>query len=222
MAQMAGPNDELPDAIGGLASDTTELGIVVGDMFQYAAASLFEREPEAARYAMDTRAWVGQAIGVLRRRARHIIVRFSPRGADLRRIAELQQAAGEYARIAESAGHIAEHALALDGDADSLLASIHPDMPELTRALISEIVERMRGVFLVTASRDAMLAANLIERKDQFEALYRRIKALLDWRIREDPYNAFPVQRILIVVSDIYQISLSIIAICIAALGQGL
>jgi hypothetical protein len=222
MAQMAGPNNDLSDALGALASDTTELGIVVGDMFQYAAASLFGREPEAARYAMDTRAWVGQAVNVLRLRGRHIIEHFGPRGDALRRIAELQQATGEYARIAENAGHIAEHALAFDGGADDLLASIHADMPELTRALIFEIIERMRGVFLITASRDMALAANLIQSKDQVEALYRRVKALLDWRVRQDPFHALPIQRMLIVVTDVYQISLSLVAICSAALGQGM
>jgi phosphate uptake regulator len=219
MAQTAGPNDELPDALGALASDTTELGIVVGDMFQYAAASLFGREPEAARYAMETRAWVTQSVSVLRRRTLYLIQRFAPQGDDLRRIAELQQAASEYARIAERAGHVAEHALHLDGGADALLASIHAEAPDLMRALISEIVERMRGVFLVTASRDMALARDLIERDAEVETLYRRVKALLDWRIRNDPFNALPMQRLLIVASDVRQIGASVVAICSAALG---
>lgn len=220
MAQTAGPNDELPDALGGLASDTTELGIVVGDMFQYAAASLFGREPEAARYAMETRAWVTQSVSVLRRRTLYLIQRFAPQGDDLRRIAELQQAASEYTRIAERAGHVAEHALHLDGGADALLASIHVEAPDLMRALISEIVERMRGVFLVTASRDMTLARDLIERDVEVETLYRRVKALLDWRIRNDPFNALPMQRLLIVASDVRQIGTSVVAICSAALGS--
>lgn len=221
MAQTAGPNDELPDALGALASDTTELGIVVGDMFQYAAASLFGREPEAARYAMETRAWVAQSVSVLKRRAIYIIQRFAPQGDDLRRIAELQQAASEYARIAERAGRVAEHALHLDGAADDLLASIHADAPDLLRALISEIVEQMRGVFLVTASRDMTLAGALVAREANVETLYRRVKTQLDWRIRNDPFNALPVQRLLIVASDVRQIGSSVVAICGAALGRG-
>ena len=219
MAQTAGPNDELPDALGALASDTTELGIVVGDMFQYAAASLFGREPEAARYAMETRAWVAQSVSVLRRRAVYIMQRFAPQGDDLRRIAELQQAASEYARIAERAGHVAEHALQLDGGADTLLDSIHAEAPDLMRELISEIVERMRGVFLVTASRDMALARELIARDAEVEGLYGRVKALLDWRIRNDPFNALPMQRLVIVASDVRQIGVSVVAICGAALG---
>jgi phosphate uptake regulator len=219
MAQITGPNDELPDALGALATDTTELGIVVGDMFQYAAASLFGREPEAARYAMETRAWVTQSVTVLRRRAQRLIQQFAPQGDDLRRIAELQQAASEYARIAERAGHVAEHALRLDGAADALLVSIHAEAPDLMRALISEIVERMRGVFLVTASRDMVLARDLIERDSEVETLYRRVKALLDWQIRNDPFNALPIQRLLIVTSNIRQIGSSVVAICSAALG---
>ncbi len=219
MAQTTGPNDELSDALGALASDTTELGIVVGDMFQYAAASLFGREPEAARYAMETRAWVTQSVNVLRRRALVIIQRFTPQGDDLRRIAELQQATSEYARIAERAGHVAEHALRLDGGADILLASIHAEAPDLIRSFISEIIDRMRGVFLVTASRDMELARDLITRDPEVEVLYQRIKALLDWRIRNDPFNALPMQRLLIVASDVRQIDASIVAICGAALG---
>jgi phosphate uptake regulator len=221
MAQTAGPNDELPEALAALASDTTELGIVVGDMFQYAAASLFWREPEAARYAMETRAWVAQSVGLLRRRAFGHIHRFAPHGDDLRRIAELQQAASEYARIAERAGHVAEHALQLDGGADSLLASIHAEAPDLLRTLISVIVEQMRGVFLVTASRDMALARALIERDAQVEMIYRRVKAMLDWRILNDPFNALPMQRLLIVASDVRQIGASVVAICHAATGTG-
>lgn len=219
MAQTAGPNDELPDALGALASDTTELGIVVGDMFQYAAASLFGPENEAALYAMDTRAWVTKSVSVLRRRAMYLIQRFSPQGDDLRRIAELQQAANEYARIAERAGHVAEHALRLDGGADALLASIHAEAPDLMRALISEIVERMHGVFLVTAARDMALARDLIKRDPEVETLYRRVKALLDWRILNDPFHALPMQRLLIVASDVRQIGASVVAVCGAALG---
>lgn len=217
MAQTAGPTDELPDALGALASDTTELGIVVGDMFQYAAASLFTSGPEAARYAMRTRAWVTQSVSILRRRALSIIQRFAPEGDDLRHIAELQQAAGEYARIAERAGHVAEHALHFNGGADTLLASIHPNAPDLLRAYVGAIVERMRGVFLVTASRDMSLASDLIKRDQEIEDLYVRIKALLGWRIRDDPFHALPMQRLLIVASDVRQIGTSIVAICRAA-----
>ncbi|HEU0027668.1 MAG TPA: hypothetical protein VFQ25_11180 [Ktedonobacterales bacterium] len=219
MAQTAGPNDELPEALGALASDTTELGIVVGEMFQYTAASLFWSDGVTARYAMETRAWVAQSVSVLRRRALNLIHRFAPQADDLRRIAELQQATSEYARIAERAGHVAEHALRLEGGADDILASIHAEAPDVLRALISVIVEQMRGVFLVTASRDMALARDLIERDAEVEVIYRRVKALLDWRIRNDPFNALPMQRLLIVASDMRQIGASVVAICSAALG---
>ncbi|HEX9038364.1 MAG TPA: PhoU domain-containing protein [Ktedonobacterales bacterium] len=220
MAQTAGPNDELPEALSTLASDTTELGIVVGEMFQYAAASLFGQEPEAARYAMQTRAWVTQSVSILRRRSLQMIQRYAPQGDDLRHIAELQQAASEYARIAERAGHVAEHALHLDGRADSLLASIHAGAPDLMRAFISEIIQRMQGVFLVTAARNMPLAEQLISGDADIEALYQRIRALLDWRIRNDPFHALPVQRLLIVTSDVRQIGTSIVAMCAAATGN--
>lgn len=220
MAQTAGPVDELPEALGALASDTTELGIVVGDMFQYAAASLFGREPEAARYAMQTQAWVIQSVSILRRRALFVIQRFAPTGDDLRRVAELQQAASEYARIAERAGRVAENALHLDGGVDALLAGIHASAPDLLRAFISEIIERMRGVFLVTASRDIALARDLIERDADIEALYQRIKALLNWRIENDPFHAVPIMRLVIVTSAVRQIGTSIVAICQAAVGS--
>lgn len=219
MAQTAGPEDELPEALAALASDTTELGIVVGDMFQYAAASLFGREPEAARYAMQTQAWVTQSVSILRRRALFIIQRFAPGGDDLRRVAELQQAAGEYARIAERAGRVAENALHLDGSANRLLGSIHRGAPDLLRVFISEIIERMRGIFLVTASRDIPLARDLIARDAEIETGYQRIKALLTWRIQNDPFNALPLQRLVIVISAVRQIGTSMVAICQAAVG---
>lgn len=220
MAQTAGPGDQLDDELGALASDTTELGIVVGDMFQYAAASLFGREPEAARFAMDTRAWVTQSVSVLRRRVRLLIQRFAPDGSDLRRIAELQQAATEYARISELAGQVAENALRLDGGADTLLLDIHPEAPDLVRELISVVVEQMRGVFLVTASRDARLAQELFDRDADVDDVYKRVYALLDWQVHRDPFNALPIHRLVIVVSDVRRIGSSIKAICHSSLGS--
>lgn len=218
MAQTAGPDDQLPDEIGKLASDTTELGIVVGDMFRYACAGLFGQEPETARFVMDSQNWVARASVALDLRVRSIIRRYHPGGDSIRRIVELQQAAAQYARIAERSSGISDHALALGGAGDQVLASVAPDAPGLLYALISLVYEQMRGVFLVTAARDMTQARTLVQNHAEVEGYYSALQIRLAHRIRSQPYTALELQRVLMVTDHMRSIGASVVAICEATL----
>jgi phosphate uptake regulator len=218
MAQTAGPTEQLPDAIGRLASDTTELGIVVGDMFRYACAGLFMQEPESARFAMESRAWVTQATTALDLRVRAIIQRYHPSGDEMRRIAELEHAVSQYSHIADRSNHIADHALALGGAGEALLRSVTSDAPEILYALISMVYEQMRGVFLVTAARDLTQARALVTRAAEVEAFYNAMQIRLKHRIKSEPFTALPLQRLLMVASDMRRVNASVVTICEAIL----
>jgi phosphate uptake regulator len=215
---MAVPNEQLPDAIGRLASDTTEVGIVVGDMFRYACAGLFMREPESARFAMESRAWVAQATAALDRRVRAIIQQFSPGGDDLRRIAELEHALGQYRRIADRSNHIAESALALGGAGEAILREVAPDAPELLYTLISVVYEQMRGVFLVTAARDLAQARALVKRHAEVKDFYDAVNVRLMHGIRNQPFAPLPRQQLLMVATDMLQVGAAVVRTCEATL----
>ncbi|MDE3229269.1 MAG: hypothetical protein KGO05_05270 [Chloroflexota bacterium] len=218
MAQTVGPSEQLPDAVGKLATDTTELGIVVGDMFRYACAGLFGQEPETARFVAESRAWVAQAAITLETRIRAIIQRYRPVGEEMRRIVELQQAVSQLARIADRSSHISDQALILRGTGDQVLASVTPDAPTILYTLISLVYEQMRGVFLVTAARDVAQARALVSHHAEIESYCHELHARLADRVRAAPLAAPNLQRILMVATNARQIAESVVMICQATL----
>jgi phosphate uptake regulator len=219
MAQTAGPNEQLPDAIGRLASDTTEMGIVVGDMFRYACHDLFELIPETARFVSESQAWVAYSTKVLEQQARSTILRYRPTGDDMRRIAELQQAASQYGHIARRSAHIAEQARALGGGGEESLRSLAPNAPDIFNRLIALVYEQMRGAFLVTAARDLGQARVLVARDAEVADYYNEIQFRLKHRTRNEPFEAPPLQRLIIVATNMREIAASVVAICNAILN---
>lgn len=218
MAQTAGPNDQLSDEIGRLASDTTEVGIAVGDMFRSACAGLFTPEPDSARFAMESASWVAQARWMLDQRTRYIIQRYAPIGDDMRRIAELRYAVSEYSRIADRSNHIADWSLKLEGQGDALLLRCSPDAPDILTSFISLVYEQMRGVFLVTAARDLEQAQALIARDGEVHAYCDALLLRLRYAIEQEPFEAFPLQRLVMVCANMREIDVSVVAICRAVL----
>ncbi len=218
MAQTAGPDDQLPDEIGKLASDTTELGIVVGDMFRYACAGLFGREPETARFVAESRAWVTRSTLTLDRRVRAIIERYRPMGDDLRRIVELQQACADYARIANHSTRIADLAVRLGGASEELLTRVSADTPTILYTLISLVYDQMRGVFLVTAARDLGQARALVASHADIESYYARLSGRLTRATGSNRFAAPGLQLLVMVASNMRQIAAAVVAICDAAL----
>ncbi len=216
MAQTVGPSMQLSDVIGSLASDTTEVGIVVGDMFRYACAGLFMREPESARFAMESRAWVAQSSTMLDRRVRAIIQQYAPIGEDMRRITELRQAVSEYSRIADYAKNIADNALILGGATDAVLQCwCASDTADILYALIAMVYEHMRGAFLVTAARDLRQARTLVSGHEDVKTFCDALHKRLRIAIHTDPLEAaLPLQRLIAVATAMRDADASIAAIC--------
>ncbi|HET9111773.1 MAG TPA: PhoU domain-containing protein [Ktedonobacterales bacterium] len=216
MAQTVGPSVQLSDAIGGLASDTTEVGIVVGDMFRYACAGLFTREPESARFAMESRAWVAQSSMMLDRRMRAIIQQYAPVGEDMRRITELRQAISEYGRIADYAKNIADSALILGGATDAILQCwCASDTADILSILIAVVYEQMRGAFLVTAARDLRQARTLVSRDEDVRSFCDALMKRLRLAIHTDPMEAaLPLQRLIAVAAHVREVDACLVAIC--------
>jgi phosphate uptake regulator len=218
MAQTAGPDDQLPDAIGRLAGDTTEMGIVVSDMFRYACHDLFGLIPETARFIAESQHWVAYSTNVLEQQARSTILQYHPTGDDLRRIVELQHAASQYGRIAERSSHIAEQAHALGGESEQTLGRLALNTSDIFNQLIALVYEQMRGAFLVTAARDLAQARILLEREAEVASYYNVIQARLKHHTRIEPNTALPLQRLIMVTTDMREIVASVAAICNAVL----
>ncbi|HEX2350394.1 MAG TPA: hypothetical protein VHI51_18305 [Ktedonobacterales bacterium] len=214
MAQTVGPTEDLPEAIGRLASDTTEMGIVVCDAFRYSCAGLFVPEPESARFAIESAGWAVTARAVLDRRVRDVIQRYVPIGDDMRRIAELRQAVSEYSRIADLSGHIADWSLVLAGQGDELLQRYAPDAPDILGMLISLVYQQMRGAFLVTAARNLEQAQVLVQRDEEVQEFSAALLVRLQYAIKQEPFAALPLQRLVMIATNIREVNASVVAIC--------
>jgi phosphate uptake regulator len=214
MAQTVISGVQLPEEIGRLASDTTEIGIVVGDMFRYACAGLFGSEPEAARFAIESRAWVASASATLDRRVRAIIHQFNPSGDDLSHIVELQHAVSQYCRVADHANRIAELALRLAGSCDDLLRATAPDAPEMLYTLISLVYEQIRRAFLVTAARDAGEARTILADFVDVENYHRALQVRLEHGIKVAPQFSTQLMLIVIITTAMRQIGEAVVTIC--------
>ncbi|HEY8325101.1 MAG: hypothetical protein ACHQ1E_05060 [Ktedonobacterales bacterium] len=214
MAQTVGPTDDLPEEIGRLASDTTEMGIVVGDGFRYACAGLFVQEPDSARFAMESARWAAYVRSLLDLRVRDIIQRYHPIGDDMRHIAELRHAVSEYSRISDLSNQIADGALALQGQCDTLLLRCAPDAPEILYTYTSLVYEQMRGVFLVTAARDLGQAQALVRRDEEVQAFCNALLVRLHYAIKQEPFEALPLQRIIMIATSMRDVDASVVAIC--------
>ncbi|MEO7001248.1 MAG: PhoU domain-containing protein [Ktedonobacterales bacterium] len=217
MAVQAGREEQFEEEARVLNDDTTELGIIVSDIFKDAAAALFDRNPQISQHAMQAEQWSKQMASQVRQRSLSLLHRYMPTGDTLRRVVELQQFASEYVRMAEHARAIAEHALALGGSAELALAHIEQG-DTLLRQLMYEAYVEVRDSLIVCASRDMATARRMLEANADLTQTYLTFKTLLDQAIRRDPQHALPLHRLLFIAARLHEISARTVAISNAVL----
>lgn len=217
MAVQAGREDQFEEEARVLSDDTTELGIIVSDIFKDAAAALFDRNADIAQHALQAEQWSKQMANHLRHESLSLLRRYVPNGDTLRRVVEMQQFASEYVHMAEHAHSIAEHALALGGAAERTLTHIEHADP-LLRTLIYRAFVEVRGSVIVCASRDAATARRVVEADADLTGAYLTFKALLDAAIQRDPQHALPLHRLLFVAARLQEIGARAVAISNAVL----
>jgi len=217
MAVQAGREEQFEEEARVLSDDTTELGIIVSDIFKDAAAALFDRNPDVAQHALQAEQWSKQMANHLRHESLSLLQRYVPNGDTQRRVVEMQQFASEYVRMAEHAHTIAEHALALSGSAEAALAHIEQADP-LLRTLIYQAFVEVRGSLIVCASRDTTTARHVVEADADLTRTYLTFKALLEAAIRRDPQHAFPLHRLLFIAARLHEIGSRAVAISNAVL----
>ncbi|HLY32163.1 MAG TPA: hypothetical protein VKQ36_14125 [Ktedonobacterales bacterium] len=226
MAQTVGREEQCEDELQQLVDDTTELGVAVGDIFRNAAASLFESPREVSESALQGVQWARPMATTLRQQALAILRRFSPVGAHLRRVVELQQCINEFATIADHAGAIAQHGQALGGKAEYLLRHLPhtPTIPTpddsfvILLEMIQQVYYEIRGCLIVCAARDTEKARRVVSENAKLALLCQQLKVQLDQAIRMRPREALPLHRLLLVTTRIAEIGDRAVAMCNATL----
>jgi phosphate uptake regulator len=200
------PVDELTEELGRLADETTELGLLAEDMFKNAAAALYTPEPDAARSVLRDAHASAQLHYGINQRALALLTRHLPSGDIMRRVVEVQQVAGEFARIAEHSREIANHALALGGNVDGDLLAAGSDAPMLLMGMLRQTYIEVRAGVVASTTRDTRVARHIFDEDAELVRLYLIFKGILERIIAAHPRDAAHWSRILLVGVELHHI----------------
>lgn len=217
VVEMAERVGRLEDEIGSLADETTELGLFAEDIFKNAAAALYEQPAEVARMAIETARVCEQRHTAIHQKGLSILAWHQPGADEIRRVVELQQIAGELARIAENGRRIAEHALWLGAMSEAELVRVGTDASLLLTQMVRQTYIEVRGVVILTTTRRKSLARRLLQEDAELGHLYLSFKAIVEQAISANTPGA-PLHRLLLVGVHLKDIGDRITAICHATL----
>jgi phosphate uptake regulator len=204
----------IEDEIAGLTEETTELAILAEDAFKNAAAALYGQEQEAAFIALEHERTCGQMARTIHTHALALLARHLPAGDDMRYILELQQFAGEFARVAEDARVIAEQALQLGGMGETYLLRAAGDAALLLLQLVRQAYIEVRGCIIATTTRDTVIARRLVSEDGELDQLFLAFKHVVEAAIRLDVTASGPLQRLLLVGVRLEDVGNRVVAIC--------
>ncbi|MGH2516185.1 MAG: PhoU domain-containing protein [Ktedonobacterales bacterium] len=207
-------SERIEDEIAGLTEETTELAILAEDAFKNAAAALYGQEQEAAFLAMEDERTCGRMARAIHARALALLARHLPAGDEMRRILELQQVAGEFARIAEDARIIAEQALQLGGMGEIYLLRIAGDAPLLLLQLVRQAYIEVRGCIIATTTRDTAIARRLVAEDGELDQLFLEFKHVVEAAISTEVTASGPLQRLLLVGVRLEDVGNRVVANC--------
>ncbi|HLJ81061.1 MAG TPA: PhoU domain-containing protein [Ktedonobacterales bacterium] len=207
-------SESIEDEINSLAEETTELAILAEDAFKNAAAALYGQEQEAAFIAMEHQRTCAQMARTIHTRALALLARHLPAGNEMRRILELQQFAGEFARIAAGATTIAEQALQLGGMGETYLLRAEGDAALLLLQLVRQAYIEVRGCIIATMTHDTAIARRLATEDGELDQLFLAFKHTVETAIRTDMTASGPLQRLLLVGVRLEDVGNRVVAIC--------
>lgn len=203
------------DDLDALAEETTELGLLAEDIFKNASASLLiGYEPDAARSAIEHAHICTQMYRALHRRSLELLGQHLASGENIRPIAEVQQIAAEFARIADAGRQLAEHALALGGAADAHLLLAGGDAPLILVQLVRQAYIEIRGCVIAATTRDTVLAKRLIAEDGELDRTFLSFKSVLEQAVAQNRESATPLHRLLMIGVLLEAIGNHVVAIC--------
>jgi phosphate uptake regulator len=206
--------ESLEDDIAVLSDETIELGLYAEEIFKNASAALYPQAAEAAQFAIETERVCLQIYHSIHQSALAILARHMPVGDKLRRIVELQQIAGEFARIADDGRQIAEHALWLAGIAESELSLVGSDGMNLLVSMLRQTYIEVRGCVVVATVRGTAMARRLVSEDAELDQHFLSFKGLLDTTLGAYPRNVARLQRLLLIGVSLEDIGNHVVAIC--------
>lgn len=208
------------DEISQLHDDTTELGLTAEEIFKNAVSSLINAAENAGLSAVTNQRRCDQVYTSIHQRALAIMMQLSMAPDEMRLVAELQQIAREFARIAQASRRIAEHALSLSGSAETALASLSSGATELLWQLVRQAYIEVRGGIIVCTTRDTARARRLVSEDDILDKLWLSLRSTLEWAIAEMPQLAFPLHQLLLIGVQLEEIGNHVVSICRTVLYQ--
>lgn len=214
MIEFAERGERIEDEIASLTEETTELAILAEDAFKNAAAALYGQEQEAAFIALEHERTCAQMARAIHSRALVLLAGYLSTGDDMRHILELQQFAGEFARIAEDARIIAEQALQLGGMGEAYLLRATGDAALLLLQLVRQTYIEVRGCIIATMTHDTAIARRLVAEDGELDRLFLAFKYVVEAAIRTDMASSGPLQRLLLVGVRLEDVGNRVVAIC--------
>lgn len=202
------------DEMARLAEEVADLGMVATDAFKYAAEALFGPDTELAAFALETAAGGAHVAMDVHQKSIAILARWSPIGADLKRVVELQRTSTEFARIAANARQVAEQIASLPTALEDRLARLDPRAPRALAGLVHQVYIALRGCLLLLTSGDRGLARRLIAEDSELERLYTALESTLTTAIARQPQLAPALRSLALAVTALRHMGVSAVAIC--------
>ena len=207
-------DDEYHREIGQLGQAVTELGVLAMETFKLASAALFGPEPEIVRSAIQAAADNDAMAIDIHRKAVTLLAQWTPTGAALRAIVDLQRDATECGRMARHARAIAETALALSGSAEHELAQLAPYAPRLLARLTRQGYIALRSCLILLAMRDRAFARRVRAEDAELDRIYHALADLLERAIAGQPQRAVALRHLAHAAAEMRQIGSCVVAIC--------
>ena len=204
-----------------LADKVVDLGVYVEEMFKNAISLLFTRdwssiftlfqsEPDILPVTL-----VGESLDIVKR---------WPLTPDrLRTVLALQQAATEFDAILKIISRVAERAHYLDDDIESYFVAIGLKGHRAFFRLINSAYVQLRGCIVALSTRQANVAAKVIEQDSVLDQSYLEVQAAARAALSVDISISLPLASISVIVTDIEQLGNHVTRICqrVEAIGQG-
>ncbi len=208
--------------IRALADKVVDLGVSVEESFKNAIALLFTRDWSSALAVFQSSpdiapvTLVGQAF--------HLLHRWALTPDRLRTVMALQEAATEFEKMSSVIQRIAEQARSLEEDIETFFANyLGPQGHQAFYQLVHSAYVQLRGCVVALSTRQAAMAARVIEQDSVLDDAYLRLLAALRQAIAVNVESALRLTLISVIIGDIEDLGNRVTRICqrVESITQG-
>lgn len=193
--------------IADLGQRVTELSMLVIDAYQSACAAIVTQERDVSTAALGAAHMCAQAGQEVHRAAVQVLAAWTPTGAELTQIVDLQRTAAEYERMGSRVGRLAEASLRVPGSMERLLQQVRADAPDLLLLLIRHTYVLLRAALLVTARQDKGIARHILGEYGDVVALHDQLARLVTASQANRPQLATALLPLQSVIAELGQLA---------------